>query len=322
MENQEKELDLLDLLKLFANWCNNVIKWMLKKLLLFIRFNIKNWIIVLCCLIVGLAISVYKLKPENRKHSAEFILEVKGSSSFIMKDMIDVLAEMREENTEKSLGNFSSILGLTEEEAKKIYKMGAFYVVDLNKNGTVDYVDYDGEFKEDSVNVRMDELVDVLIKVRGELDYNRLQTNLINYLNSDPDLLIGRKTWQKKMTNMSSALNVEITTLDSMRNAQIKKIGSGLTKADYSGDKTLITQSSYYEDMIALKSERMKIQEELENTPTAVMAHTKVRSKNVDKNGFIYFKWVGFFYVFGLFMTLLIRKRKKIVAFVKEQKEN
>ncbi len=322
MENQQKELDLFDLFNLFTSWCKKMIICFLEKLLLFLRFNIKNWIVIICFLILGILLSIYKSKPENRKHSAEFILEVKGSSSFIVKDMVDLLAEMREENSENSVQHFCDLLGLTRVEAKKIYDMGAFFVIDLNKNGTIDYVDYEGVFKEDSVNIRIDSLVNVLVKVRGEMDYNKLQTNLITYLNSNPDLLTGKKTWQKKMINTINALDIEISTLDSMRNAQIKKIGAGLTKADFTGDRMLISQSSYYEDMIGLKTEKMKLQEELGNTLTAVMAYTKVRAKNVDKDQFIFFKWVGFCYVFSLFATLLVRKRKKIFLFLKEQKES
>ncbi len=319
MENQEKELDLLALFKMFTDWVKKVIRWLTNNFLLFVSFNIKNWIIILIIIVLGISLSIYKSQPQHRKYYAEFLLEVKGTSNFIVKDMLEVVFDQIDDDNKLKKESLLKTIHLTEDDVDKIYDAGLFYAIDLNNNGNIDFIDYSDSFKEDSVNVKISDLLDVVICTRGELDYQNLQEKLISYLNHNTDLLKGRTTWVKKTNSMISTLDVEISTLDSLRNAQIKKTGSGVMTAGLGKDNILV-QTSYYQDMIGLKSKKMELQEELNNSSAAVFPHSSVRVKKVDTKPFIFFKWIGFCYGIGLFLILVVRKRKNISNFVRKQK--
>ena len=322
MENQEKELDLLDLFRLLTDWFKKIMGCLFKGMLSFIRFNIKNWIVVLCLLMLGIAASIFKFQNEHRKHSAEFLLEIRGTSNFVVKDVLEALFDLIDSDDKEKKQKVIEDFGLSENEIKKIYDAGVFYAIDLHSNGSIDFIDYSNSFKEDSVNVKVSNILSVQVRTRGKIDYEKFQEKIICYLNNNSNLSKGKTLWMENIMNMISALDVEIVTLDSLRNAQIKNTQTGIMTAGLGKDNILVQTTSYYQDMIGLKARKMDFEKELTTSQSAVLPYTIIRVKNVDTNGFILFKWTGFFYVMGLFVTLIIRKRKEIINFVKKQKNS
>ena len=73
--NQEKELDLIDLIKLSVNVLVRFFKWLIVKLLQFAKFNIHYWYVVLLFVIIGCGFTVYKFLYEP-KMTVEFAINI------------------------------------------------------------------------------------------------------------------------------------------------------------------------------------------------------------------------------------------------------
>ena len=128
-KNQEKELDLLDLIKIFWNLLE---KYLFKPLALVVKICFKRWKVFLGAIILGVVLSIVVPTCILKKNKADIILKnsVAISSSYIKE--IEGLSEMNK-------GRLASILQLDEETIKKLVKLKPHKVISVDST-LVNYV--------------------------------------------------------------------------------------------------------------------------------------------------------------------------------------
>jgi hypothetical protein len=316
MEKENKELDLLELMSQGLLLLKNIIIKGWNILLFLIKFHIRIIFIILPFLILGVFLSFYQTTKENRKQNAEFMLHINGKTNcYEVADIINVLAQTINPDTNNVI--LSQILKIDSKDVKKVSAINSFFVIDLNNNKTRDYVDYGNSFREDTLNSRLDNFLDVKISSKGEANFQKIQEKIVEYLNADPYIKNVAQERLKAIQEKMHALDIEIAALDSMRIEQLKNKGSLSLQLDKSSI-LLGKESSYYKEMMDLKGQKANLQADLILQPNAISSYSGVSVKSDKPTSSIYLKNVFIFYLFGLVLAFLFFYRKKIKALLKE----
>lgn len=307
MEKENKEMDLFDLMEKMGSMCNKGFAKIGNALLWLIRFKLKNWLVLSVFTIAGFLLAFYHYLPENRTKYAEFRLQINGTSSFNVYDIISNLNQMIDvDNNNKS---FAKLLNLDQEIVAPVQRIEPFFIIDLNTNKTPDYVDYTEAFEEDTLSCRMKNFLNIRIRVKGNSDYNAIQDALVNYLRKNPYLKREESERIEVIKNDIKVLEGEIAALDSMKRNDIKnsKYLIGLDSTAF-----VFQKPTYHSDIINLKKQKSNLQEELDLQANVVTIYSGVVVKPKRTDVFIFVSRMLPFILFGFILSLLITYRKKI----------
>lgn len=315
MEKENKELDLFDLIVKGFNLVKVSFLRCWDLFLYIVKFQLKNIAIILPFLIIGGSLAVYQTQKEHRKQYGEFMLKVNGANSFVVSDIVNVLNQSVNPDTDNVV--LAKILNVQDiNKVKKISGINPFYVIDLNSNGTRDYVDYANTFVEDSLNSRMKNFLAIRIHSKGMIDFCDIQQRIVTYLLADPYLKNEAKERIKIIQGQIQALDVEIVALDSLRKQQLKDKNDLALELGKSSI-LLGKESSYYKEMMDLKGQKAKLQSDLDLQPNVVSIYSGVTIVPEKSTIAIFVKDIAVLYLFGLFVAFVFYNRKRIKALLK-----
>ncbi|HOR40148.1 MAG TPA: hypothetical protein PLJ82_01145 [Paludibacteraceae bacterium] len=121
----EKELDLIDLLKLLGNSIGKGISAISRFIMWFIKFCVKNWYILLVSVAFGIACAFYFSQSKFSKYEGIIVVENNVESTPEFYTEVQSLASyMNNDNT-----SFSSKFGVSTEIGKKIFRLKPLYII-------------------------------------------------------------------------------------------------------------------------------------------------------------------------------------------------
>ena len=143
MEDKKKELNLVDVLSLCWQaikkafmWGIGILGWCLR------MFYQKKWL-MLVCLVAGLAWGYWSVRQYN-PHRSGF-----GLNSFC-KQPYYAVEQVREAG--KHCGrDLAKVLDIDSAVAAQVISIEPYYVVDIDRNSTIDIIDYKERFRTDSL---------------------------------------------------------------------------------------------------------------------------------------------------------------------------
>lgn len=308
---ENKELDLMDLMKMFVGWAVTTFKWMASRIFDFLRFNIRYWILLLIFILGGVALTIYKYLPEHHPMDAEFVINLRGVSATDYKDVVESFGQNIDGFDNAYLRN---ALHLDDTTAAKIKSIKSYLVLDVNGDGLRDKIDYGGGMeKGDTVTQVMKYQLDIKVRTKGCIDFKKFQDQFVAYLSKDTTL-------QKQCVEYISAHNLELQSISN----EITALDSSIS--NYSGvslqmkEGKLVFKRSDTEDKVDLFERRTKLLLNIQKQAIPITVGSDV-ILDADSTGKLVSKYVGSLYVFALVIAFLFNYRKSIVKFVRESKK-
>jgi hypothetical protein len=309
--NQEKELDLIDLIKLSVNVLVRFFKWLIVKLLQFTKFNIHYWYVVLLFVIIGCGFTVYKFLYEP-KMTAEFAINMQGVDHKIVADRITVLGQKINPQS-KHQPIFAKELGVDSVLVECIIGLNPYLAVDLNEDGIRDAKKGVTEELDTTISVMKYQLI-VEMKSRGHVQFSKVQKAIVDYLNADEDLLARRNKYVEVHLQEIEFAKKEIANLDSL---QLIESQRSKVKVDEMGVLNSSANTLAW-DKFGLFDKITSIKLSLNTQQTPVVAISDAYITAAPTIVSLAIKYVGFFYVLALFICVLLNYRKNIVEFIRE----
>ncbi|MDR1699404.1 MAG: hypothetical protein LBR75_06240, partial [Prevotellaceae bacterium] len=220
--NKEKELDLLDLLSLITKAIGSFFKNVLKYFLLTIVFSFKKALYFIPFLLIGIGVAFFLTMPNKRIYRAEVILHINDGDAFMFNSITDALnsSYLNVPEQQKDIASLAKMMNTTPEIAASLKKIEAFYLIDLNKNGTVDYVDYKRNFVEDTSHVVVRNQMAIRFESSNPANFYAIRDGFMYYLDTNSFLSKQRDTRQSQDREYVKFLTAEIAKLDSLRNIE------------------------------------------------------------------------------------------------------
>lgn len=250
---EKNELDLLDVLKSIGDAIKKGCLFVVKGMGWLCRLVYKYKFLALGCMVVAALVCVYQNRTKVYKAEADLKL-ISFQSSFI-KNLLDPLnAHCAYADT----ANVSRKLNIPSSQAAKIRSIKSYYYVDLQNDGTPDYVDYENKYDMNDTTMS---IYPWKLKVEVEL----VDTSVVPGLDMAIEKLIAQNNQVKKENELRlSQLNEriemvdqEIALLDSLRKREYFQKKKDLM---FSMDKTVMLNERemklYHNDLLEL--EKMK----------------------------------------------------------------
>ena len=262
-KNQEKELDLLDLLNIcWKFFVNNIFKPFLKV----IKIGLRGWKALLCAIIVGVVLSVALPFVLTKKNKSEIILEINvaRSSSFI-KDL-EVLSTMNRDR-------LSDLLEIDKETLEQLVEIKPHKIISKDSTFITYQVDVDDIFDDALKEYKAHPNLFALEVVSKDTAYLAPITNaVLKYLNEKSSFATVNERRLNVMRSELRTFSNEVKVLDSLRYIQYFTNDANQVVLGTSGETFNIKDKNQWiqNDLMNLKSRVIRLEQTLKSDTLAV----------------------------------------------------
>jgi hypothetical protein len=221
------EIDLIELFAKMANAISKTFKSLVKLIYqLFLgilkgfkfsaRFTLQNGLIILGFTVSGLIVgTVLNLKSTPYFKTSAVV----QSNTIPNAHLMDYINRLNTLSTNSDSIGLSEQLNISIPHAANIKNIQAFWLIDNNKDGIADKVDYNNEFIPDTVSnsIRISNRFHIQLLTYNSNTINEIQKGLENYIDNYPRIKQIAEVKQRNLKYEIRRINDEIQILDSLR---------------------------------------------------------------------------------------------------------
>lgn len=319
-EKRNDEIDLIEVFQKMGQGIKNLFNGFFNLLYKFLLFLIRRAFIIGIVLILLLAFGVFKYKTSPRYYSSS--LEA-FSNAMASIDMINYINNINELFIEDELQNLESKLGIDSIDLEKIKNVKAYKVIDLNKDGVTDLVDYDEKYESSDTTISRSRFV-IKVEVYDQSVFPVIQQSILDYIASNNYIRELNTIRKRQLQALINKLDGEIDLLDSLKKFEYFKDQDQLTPQ--AGQLLVMNEQEtqlYHGQVMSLYREKQGLEERLELRTEPITIIQDFSALSVVENKLMtYLKTYGILgIILGLLIALLIEKRRLIIKVFKDSRK-
>jgi hypothetical protein len=318
-EKNTKEINLLDLIKMFSAWVVKASKSFINFILYLLKAGYRKKYLTLTLIVLCFAIGEYMARPSNRQYSVGAMASLHGVDAFTMKEIARQLEQSRADNQYTSL---SSKLSLPDSIAKNIVSFNSYYVIDYLNDSTPDMVDFANNHSlEDTLNVRMKDKIYFRLITRNISQVPQVEKAILNFFNSQPIVQLKYTARINELRGKIDISAAEMQRLDSL--AKITYFKDTEKQLKWSKDRLIVGEQQkqlFYGEMLFLQGVRSKAESELMTYKQPVEFPSGFVINPFPMNGKIKYGIYGILIGLGLGLVFAacIEQLQKVIRFFKK----
>lgn len=310
-ENQSnQEIDLIELMGRFLNWCGRLLKSVFYGVLYFI---IRNRYLYAVAFLVVIALTIYKSVFSEKYYNCDMIVQTRAVGSADVVGLVN---------------NWNYMQQLPDDLIKVVRTINATYLLDYNKDGIRDAIEkYTGRAANDSVQIKRRLNNEFCIQVQV---YNADNTDILNEIRDSVIAYISNDSWvlnrndirQAEISAMIARINNEMNVLDSLKNYEYF-VENEKYKIDKNGGLMMVSEKDkhlYHGELISLLSRKQNLERNFYPEPFKIIQDFSTPREAVNslfnnfKTSFL------FVLVVATVIILIIDKRNDLKNLVEESK--
>jgi hypothetical protein len=313
---RDDEIDLLDLFRRMGNTLNRWAIALGRAFLITVVFLLKRWLPLGLSIVAGIGIS-YLLKTTSasfytsdlvfRNNLVLMDMKTLRDNSGTTSEIISKINKLHTFCAENNSAALSQALSMKPESVQNISDIGAYWIIDQSRDGIPDYVDYKGNHSAyDTINIRMQDRMDVRVKVNSPQDLNLVLDGIVKFIENDSLYQQRNRVRLRQNQELLARLGYDIKQLDSLQ--KVKYFEETRNVKPASGGQIVFMQEQktqlVYGDIYSLYSRKQKIETErdLYKGVVTVLSDFSLPAKR-DNGGMYYGKYA---IPILFFLTLLI----------------
>ena len=326
----DDEIDLLDLFRRFGNAISKMFNAIGKAFLISVVFIIRHWLPLVLSILAGIGVS-YLLKNTSTPFFTSDLVFRNNLAQMDRKKVKDISGTTSEIITKiNKLGTFcgdsralAQALTLKPELVSNISNIGAFWIIDRNKDGIPDYVDYAGTHNiYDTINIRMPGNLDVRVNFNSSLDLNKIRDGIIKFIESDSLNKQRNRLRIAQNSDLLSRVNIDIKELDSLQKVKYFKENRNL-KQGKEGQIVFMQEQKtqlFYPDIQSLFAKKQLLETERVLYPGIVTVLRDFSAPSLKNNGTRYYskQVIPIFFLATLVVLVFLTNRKKLFEVYKK----
>ena len=218
----------------------------------------------------------------------------------------------------------ANYLHITEEQAKEIKSVKAYFGIDINKDGRPDYIDYKENYNpKDTNQIRVPSYIYLQVSVYDENIFGDLRKGLLQYINSNTYLkdMFRIDTLQKRQ--LINEIDIEIQKIDSLQRSRFRK-------DMYPPNTNMLIMGTepelklFHEEKLNLFSRRQRLVRDIEISDEIIVIVHDFTPLSEEENPVLLYVLIfgGAMAAMGIFCALLWQHRKRIWELIKEDSKN
>lgn len=320
------EIDLLDLFrrvgKTLKNWANALGT----AFLISVVFLLRRWLPLGISIAAAIGVSFLLKATSHSFYTSDIVFRnnLATMDKFKVRDnsgttseIISKLSKLHTFCSENNLPALSKAISINPESASNILDIDAFWIIDLNKNGIPDYVDYyNGHKSSDTTNIRMQDRFDVRVKISSPSDLDKVRNGIIKYVENDSLYQQMNQLRLRQNKELLLRLAYDIKQLDSLQKVKYFEETRNIKPA--TGGQIIFMQEQktqlVYSDIYSLYSRKQSLESENELHTGVLMVLSDFSTPAKRENGGLYYgkTVIPLFFLTTLLVMILLANKKKL----------
>lgn len=312
------EIDLLDLFRRFGRALNHLAITLGKAILISIVFLVKKWIPLVISILAGIGVAYLLKSTSDSFYTSDLILrnnlvlidKVKlKDNSGTTAELISKINKLHTFCYEGNANALSAALTIKPESVHNISDISAYWIIDQGRDGIPDYVDYKNSHNVyDTVNIRMQDRIDIRVKINSPQDLNMVKEGIIKFIEDDSLYQQRNRVRLRQNHEMLRRYDFDIKQLDSLQKVKYFEETRNMKPAN--GGQIVFMQEQktqlLYGDIYSLYSRKQTLESErdLYNEVVTVISDFSFPSRR--ENGGLYYAKYAIPAVFLLTLIILI----------------
>jgi hypothetical protein len=311
---RDDEIDLLDLFRRIGKTLNKWANALGTAFLISIVFLLRRWIWLGLSIIVGFIVSLIMISKIESSYTSDLVLRVNIEPT---DEVITHVNRLHTYCTELNKLTLAKAIDLPAAQTNNILDINAFWIIDNGNDEIPDYVDYDNRHDVyDTINVRMEDRMDVRVRIKQTQELSSVREGIIKYINSDPLLQQRNNLRLKQKQEMLSRLEYDILQLDSLQ--KFKYFEESRNLMPRTGNQMVFLQEQktqlLYNDIYELYNRKQKIELDCNIYKDAVTIISDFSVPTERDNGGLYYAktFIPLFFILTLLILILSANRRKL----------
>jgi hypothetical protein len=328
----DNEIDLLDLFRRMGNTMNRWGKALGRAFLISIVFMLKRWLPLGLSIAAGIGISYLLKTTSDSSYTSDLVFRnnlaiidilKKRDNSGTTAEIISKINKLHAFCAENNSTALSAGLSLKPESVRNISDISAFWIIDQSKDGIPDYVDYKGNHNVyDTTNIRMQDRLDVRVRIKSSQDLNVLRDGIIKFIEDDSLYRQRNRVRLGQNKELLSRLNFDIIQLDSLQ--KVKYFEETRNVKPTNGGQIVFMQEQktqlLYTDIYDLYKRKQNLESErdLYKGIVTVLSDFSLPTKRDNDTSYYGKNIIPFFFLIMLLILILMANRHHIVDIFKK----
>ena len=302
-ENDNKEINLLQLLEITINWIKNICLEAVNLIGRLIQLLYRHLIITIVISVICLSISVYLTRSGAKVYKAEALAMIYGSDAQSVREISKQL-----ENTAPTIKTTSLInkLSLPDSVVKNIIGFHSYNVIEYVKDHVAIAVDYNDNYSQkDTMYVKMRDRVYMKLLTTKPNQVPVIEKAILNYFNNNEMLKTHFNNARNQLTEQIKVSKLELARVDSLAKVNYFKDNNQQLRFD---KNTLVVgeqqKQLFYNDLLRLQEIISNSQNGLENFKQPIEIPSGFVVNPIPINSTL--KYGVFSLIIALFLSLLI----------------
>lgn len=329
---RDDEIDLLDLFRRMGRTLDRWGRALKRAFLISVVFLLRRWLPLGLSIAAGIGASYFFKATFASTYTSDLVLrnnlvlmdlklnrDISGTTS----ELIAKINKLHLFCTENNIAALSTALSMKSELVKNISDIDAFWIIDQSKDGIPDFVDYkDSHNPADTTNIRMQDRLDVRVKINTPQNLNQVLDGLEKYINDDS--LYQQRNRVRLIHNQEliTRLNYDIIQLDSLQKVKYfeetrnVKPASGGQIVFIQEQKTQLVYSDIY--YLYTRKQQLETERDLYKGVVTVLSDFSLPSKR--DNGAMYYgkTLIPIIFFLTLLVLVILANRKKLEEIFKK----
>jgi len=323
---RDDEIDLLDLFRRMGKMIDRWLRALSIAFLISVVFLVKKWLPLGLSILAGIGISYFLKTTSSSSFTSDIIfrnnlvlldLKTQRDLSGTTAEIISKINKLHTFCAEENSGALSDALAMNQVAVKNISDISAYWIIDQSRDGIPDYVDYKGNHSSyDTINVRMQDRLDIRVKINSPQELNLIRDGIVNFIQSDSLYQQRNRVRLRQNSELLSRLNFDIIQLDSLQ--KVKYFEETRNMKPGNGGQIIFmqeqkTQLVYY-DIYSLYTRKQKLETERDLYKGIVTVLSDFSLPARRENGGLYYARFVVPICFSLVILILIilANRKKL----------
>lgn len=314
------EIDLIELFNRIGNSIKKGVMWIIDRLQDFFLLLIRKSLWIVSFSIIGAIVGYTFFMATPRYYSSEMVAISNALNNTYVVSSINLLDDLFKGGNHSIAANY---LDINKDEALQIKSIGAYYGIDVNKDGLADYVDYKGEYNPKDTSVRrLSNFFYIKLEVYSESIFGKARDGLRKYINKNNFVIENNQVRIAQSEELIKSIDLEIKKLDSLQKIQYFEI----PKSQKASNSQMVVLNEkemklYHEQILALRRQKLQLEKDLtiNKEPITVVQDFTPLSKAENPVTKYLINWVAIFSLLGFIVSLLWQYRMAIIRLIKNQ---
>ncbi|MFN8242289.1 MAG: hypothetical protein U0X39_16240 [Bacteroidales bacterium] len=317
----DRKNDDIDLFDLFGRIWRSISSWimaLLQFVLSIVMFLIRRWAYLLAGGLAGVLFTILLKNGFSPVYWSTMDLRTNSISSTEIVGYINRLHSFCLDNNRTAL---ATSLGISEDEAKKIRNIQAFWVIDQNEDENPDLTDFRNIYNVfDTINIRLEDRFAIRAEVYDPADLPVIRDGLVKFVNNNPLFRETNAIRLNQVQEMITRLEYDIRQLDSLQ--RLKYFEETRSRIpDKTGQMVFLQEQKtqlVYEDIYKLYEKKQKLDTEKNLYSDLITIVNDFTPPGKRHNGLIYYGSYAIPITIAITILILIAVafRKKISEFL------